>query len=139
MRNGLFRKGFVLGIILFFVASGLSSLVTANNIDTESKDETKDFSNDSGVSDDYKEIITLIMCNANLNWICRRGIFRGEVEIDATFFGGKNWLVGLRRANGKVEPYFRISQDIIHPYFFRGFYYKDLSIVIGYALGNIEW
>jgi len=139
MKKRLFRKGLVLGIILLFVAGSISPLVTAIDNVTEVKDEDVDNFNDSGTSDDYKEIITFISGGDNSEWINRKGFFRGEIFI----YGGSPWgipiaLWGLRLTNGKVEKYSMIEARSVHAYFFRGFIF-DGTQALGYALGNIDW
>jgi len=138
MKKGLLRKGLVLGILLLFVAISLSPLVTA----IKNEDEALDNSTESSSSDYYKEIITLIMGNrVYFNWIQRKGIFRGEVNLLADYsHGGKINLIGLGHYNGSMKIIYE-SVYSVHAYHFIGIreFSSGPTPFFGFALGNIEW
>jgi len=142
MKKGFFRKALVLVILfLFFIVNPYTS-VTAINYDTKIEDETIDNSNESRSSDDYKEIITLIMGNrVYFNWIKRRGIFRGEVNLLADWsHGGKITLIGLGYYNESIK-FFYESVSSVHAYHFIGIreFSSGPTPFFGFALGNFEW
>jgi hypothetical protein len=139
MNKGLYRKGFVFGLILLFIIGSISSIVTAINDDTEYEDEEINNFNESEGFDNHIEIITFINGGYDFTWTERRGFFRGEVEI----WGKVGWeipldLFGLRITNGRLEI-FSIGVIYAHVYFFRGFCLGEDKTAFGYALGNIDW
>ena len=145
MKNTLFRKGLVVGIILLFVVVGFLSCVSSRDLSIYNKkmlkDEIESIDNTKiRASDDFNEIITYIVSDwAGGNWIKRRGIFRGEVTI---FW--KPWcecidLYGLRFSNGKIERYQELSVNHVHiPHYIGYINFKHYK-TRGIALGNIEW
>lgn len=95
------------------------------------------------LSDEYEEIITYIEGNAGLNWIKRRGLLRGEVNIIEWEKMGFIKLSGFRRSDSGTEFYFEVV-DFVHAYRFIGWedvdwYPLGYPIVFGIAIGNIEW
>ena len=114
---------------------GLSPVITAVGM---FKDNTEEI----GATAEYKEIITYIFgWWASLNWINRRGFFRGEVNMINNDFGIFK-LSGLRWNNGSVE-YFEESAIFVYAYRFIG--NSDNSPPLGFpyvrgiTLGDIEW
>lgn len=95
------------------------------------------------ISDEYEEIITYIEGNAGLNWIVRRGLLRGEVNIIEWEDMGFIKLSGFRRSDSGTEFYFEVV-DFVHANRFIGWedvdwYPLGYPIVFGIAIGNIEW
>jgi len=143
MQIGLWKKGLVLGIILLFIAVELSPIILADDKNFKADDEPIDNYDNYRTSDDYKEIITLIIGNrAWFDWIKRRGIFRGEVELGPVDWshGGGIDLIGLGRYNGGLKI-FTESVHSVHAYRFIGFreFSDGPNTFFGFALGNIEW
>jgi len=95
-----------------------------------------------GATAEYKEIITYIFgWWASLNWINKRGFFRGEVNMTNNDIGIFK-LSGLRWNNGSVE-YFEESAIFVYAYRFIGNYWDTTGFgtpyIQGIALGDIEW
>ena len=141
----LFTKTLVIEIIILFIVSIINPVIIANendtNIDFLSYNSKKIES-----SDDYTEIITFISGNAEINWIERRGFFRGEVNLawDDYQFGLVN-LSGFRKSESGIEYYNKlILEGFVYAYNFIGFssgisFPEFAPKVLGIALGNIEW
>ncbi len=106
------------------------------------------FANDANISkktDDYQEIITFIFGYGKMNWINRRGIFRGEVETYQERIVVLS-LRGLRLSDSGVEKYNITEVGYVYAPHFIGFSRKLPLLVwppyystIGMAFGNIEW
>jgi hypothetical protein len=103
-------------------------------IEPENTDESKAFN-------DYQEIITYIYGIGTINWIKRRGIFRGEVETNQE---QKVILClgGLRLSNSGMEKYNITGVGYVYAPRFIGF--SAMSPIMEYymtgvAFGNIEW
>ncbi len=126
-------KTLVVGVIVLFIGLGVQPA----------------FANDSNISkktDDYQEIITFIFGYGKMNWINRRGIFRGEVETYQERIVVLS-LRGLKLSDGGVEKYNITEVGYVYAPRFIGFsvmnhifpvdppYYST----IGVAFGNIEW
>jgi len=141
----LLTKNLVIGLIILFIVSLIIPVITAND-----KDTNIDFlsynSKKIESSDDYKEIITFISGNAEINWIERRGFFRGEVNLtwDDYQLGLVN-LSGFRNSESGIEYYNEIIlEGYVYAYNFIGFssgisFPEFAPKVLGIALGNIEW
>jgi len=133
MKYEFVRNGLVFAIIILFVAVALSPFVTAVNNDIETDNEPRETTKKE-TSEEYEEIYTLIRGHGRFAWIKKKGILRGEIEVERiTGFGGPN-LFGLRRSNGGVEI-FR-EQNVIYVY---AYDFIRLPMRWGIALGNIEW
>jgi len=145
MKKGLFRKGFVFGIIVLFIGAGLSLVVTAVENNIKNSDESIDSSNDSGASDDYKEIITLIGGTCRINSVKRLGLFLREVNISPYYLLGGGYIIslnGLRRSNGRVEIYEEYANvGYVNVSRFRGLILQKKVgyFIIGIAFGDIEY
>jgi len=126
----MFSKILAIGVIFLFVSIYLIPEVKAN-----------DFEKDNRSRDEYKEIITFIRgLWVSLEWINKRGNFRGEVNLTNDDWGIFK-LFGLGWSNGKIV-YFEESATFIHAYRFIGYYEMSAfgdPYVNGIAMGNIEW
>jgi hypothetical protein len=132
-KSILFKRTLVIGVIILFIGVGFKSAF-ANDVYIIK--ETKENTDEIGISDDYHEIITWIDGSGDINWINRRGLFRGEVQIVGEGHPIPTIrLHGYRFSNGDVEYYYMSVFDV-HLYFFRGFSIGDF--IFGIALGNIE-
>ena len=130
----IWKKALVVGIIVLFIGVGIQpALANDVYINKEKKENT----DESGASDDYQEIITFIFGYAELNWIKRRGIFRGEILLYRCPWCSGIDLFGLRRSNGGVEIYQEHDLDSVHVPRFIGLAFMDFEW--GIAIGNIEW
>jgi len=118
-------KILVVGVIVFFIGVGIQP-VFAN--DVYCYKETKENIGEVRASDDYQEIITFIFGYGKINWIERRGIFRGEVETNQEI---------------RMEKYNITEVGYIYAPRFIGFSASTILIdvysTIGLAFGNIEW
>ena len=84
--------------------------------------------------DEFEEIITLIRGPGRFTWLEKKGILRGEIEIERiTGFGGPN-LFGLRHSNGGRERY--REENVVYV---RAYDFIRLPMRWGIALGNIDW
>ena len=131
----------VLGVILLFIGVTLSPVITAF-------DNNKSIDNFVLVktSDNYKEIITIIRGYAEINWIERRGYFRGEVNLtwDGYHPYGFINLSGYRHSEEGIEYYNVIVMGFVYAYrficFSSGYSYGWMAPgIVGIAIGNIEW
>ena len=134
----LFSKTLVFGLIVLFIGVGIQSGI-ANEFFTNM--ETKEKTEYNRASDDYQEIITFIIGYGQINWIERRGIFRGEVETNqerqAILILG-----GLRLSNGGMEKYNLSGVGYVYATRFIGFSAMTILMehgIFGVAFGNIEW
>ena len=130
-------KSLVIGVIVLFIGIALSPGITA-------ADKLKSNCKEIESTAEYKEIITYIVgLWVTLNWINRRGNYRGEVNMtnmDGGDFGGFR-LSGYRWSNGGIE-YFEEFAIFVYAYRFIG--YSGMSdwghpFVRGITLGDIEW
>jgi uncharacterized protein YpmB len=71
MQKNKIRKSLVVGIIVLFLIVGI---YPSSAVDTVKESNPP-------ISDEYEEIITFIKGYALLNWVDRKGYFRGEVNI----------------------------------------------------------
>ncbi len=93
-------------------------------------------------SDDYKEIITFIKSDGKINWLSRRGLFRGSVSIRRGMYNALG-IEGYRYCNGGIEKFSESQLVQVDAPSFIGYslpyhpiyeYYTK-----GWAFGNIEW
>jgi hypothetical protein len=136
-RNpALLYKTLVVGVIILFVGLGLQPAIAVTS-------QTIDNDDESVASDEYNEIITYIEGYANLDWIKRRGLLRGEVDITEWEQSGYVKILGFRYSNGNIEYFFELTHSV-YVYRFIGWVNNEFfgignPIVFGFALGNIEW
>ena len=128
-------KFLVAGVIVLFIGISLSPCIKA-------VDKFKINTEEIGATAEYKEIITYIFgWWVSLNWINRRGFFRGEVNMTNNDFGIFK-LSGLRLNNGSIE-YFEESAIFVYAYRFIGYYTGTNGFgtpcIQGITLGDIEW
>ena len=132
-KRVLLYKTLVIGIILLFIGISISPVITAVFNDTEVNYEPTVTSKKKSY-DEYEEIITLIRGPGRFTWIEKKGILRGEIEIERiTGFGGPN-LFGLRHSNGGRERY--REENVVYV---RAYDFIRLPMRWGIALGNIDW
>jgi hypothetical protein len=122
----------VVGITILFLGLAIQPSI-ADNVNTDNKS-----------SEEYKEIITYIIgmgFDVNLNWINKRGNYRGEAII--TLFGDHGGLkvYGFGWSNGKIV-FFKENASYIQAYRFIGYY--DMGdfgwpYIRGITFGNIVW
>lgn len=141
----LFTKTLVIEVIILFILILINPVITATGIDKDI-----DFSSYNSkkieLSDDYKEIITFIRGYAKINWIERRGFFRGEVNLtwDDYQIGLAN-LSGFRMSENGIEYYNElITEGFVYINYFIGFssgisFPEFAPGILGIALGNIDW
>jgi hypothetical protein len=128
------------GVIILFIGVGIHPAL-ANGVYINK--ETKEKNDDSRPFDEYNEIITYIEGYANIDWIKRRGLLRGEVDITEWEQSGYVKILGFRYSNGIIEYFFEIVHSV-YAYRFIGvvnneFFPVGNPIVFGFAFGNIEW
>jgi len=137
--SSMVYKTLVIGVIVLFIGIGVQPAF-AN--DVYSYRETKENISEVRASDDYQEIITFIFGFGKINWIERRGIFRGEVETNQEIIAVLS-LRGLRLSNNGMEKYNITEVGYIYAPRFIGFSASTILIdvysTIGLAFGNIEW
>ena len=132
-KRVLLYKTLVIGIILLFIGISISPVITAVYNDTEVNYKPRATSKKKSY-DEYEEIITLIRGPGRFTWIEKKGILRGEIEIERiTGFGGPN-LFGLRHSNGGRERY--REENVVYV---RAYDFIRLPMRWGIALGNIDW
>lgn len=145
--NKSIKKGLVFTVIVFFVSITFQSSISAIDEETDEYDKIKD-SNDIRTIDEYEEIITFIKGYAVINWIDRRGLFRGEVNLTWNNYQiGFINLSGFRRSESGIEYYnesIAVTVGFVYVYHFIGFStrysFPEFSPpVVGIALGNIKW
>ena len=88
----------VVGITTLFLGIALSPVISAVNNDTDDMDDKSSGNSEIGTSEYYDEIITFIKGGGDLNWIERRGLFRGEVLLICCYQSGLINLSGYRRS-----------------------------------------
>jgi hypothetical protein len=135
MNERVSIKGLAVTAIILFIGVGVQPAYAVNKFLSIS-DDVKDYY-DRELSDDYQEIITFISGGDQSEWINRKGIFRGEIEIYSSAWGIPITLKGLRLTNGKVERFSMIVSDV-HAYYFIGLIFDDTQ-ALGFALSNIDW
>lgn len=141
----IIKKILSIGIIILFFSSTFLSVTSAiindtDYIDNETSDKYKIRS-----SNNYEEIITFVKGWVDLNWIERRGFFRGEAMLICRYKSGFINLSGYRRSENGVE-YFNesIEKGLIYVYHLICSY-VDYSYgfvdprIVGIAIGNIIW
>jgi hypothetical protein len=132
-----------LGTVALFIVITVVPGISAIDKETDENNKLKD-SNEIGTIDEYAEIITFIKGWAWINWIKRRGLFRGEVNFTWTHCQGAFInLTGFRRSANGIEYYnTHVVLGFVHAYRFIRLYTPNPfmePIVNGIAIGNIEW
>ena len=140
MKNRTIGLGLAVAVILLFIGIGIQPAI-ANDVDVNK--EIKEKTNEIRASDEYNEIITYIEGYANLDWIKRKGLLRGEVNITEWEQSGYVKILGFRYSNGNIEYFFELIHSV-YAYRFIGWVNNEFfgignPIVFGFALGNIEW
>ena len=141
----MIKKILAISLIILFFAVTVLPVITAvdyveDNIENESRINSK-----IGTPDNYEEIITFIQGWADLNWMERRGYFRGEVILTWYRAYGYINLSGYRRSGSGIEYYNElILEDFVYVYNFIGYssdysYFMISPRVVGIAIGNLEW
>ena len=131
-KNPVLYKTLVVGVIVLFIGIGIQPAIAI--IEPENTDESR-------VSDDYQEIITFIYGIGTINWIKRRGIFRGEIETNQEQ-KAILCLGGLRLSNSGMEKYNITGVGYVYASRFIGFSAMSPIMeytITGVAFGNIEW
>lgn len=129
----LLYRTLAIGIILLFIGISISPVISAVYDDTEVAYKPREILREEK-SDEYEEIITLIRGPGRFAWIEKRGILRGEIEIERiTGFGGPN-LFGIRHSNGGRERFREENVIYVHATDF-----IRLPMRWGIAIGNIDW
>jgi hypothetical protein len=131
MKYDLYKKGLVLGIIVLFI--GISTIPEINAVDGDTDDLIDKSINNFEIKsfDDYEEIITLITGGGHINWIKRKGLFRGEILIETCPWCKGINLIGLRHSNGSIELFREYNLEF--PY---GGPYLHIPSFIGWARGS---
>ena len=126
----MLSKTLVTGVIILFVTISLNPGIIANDLEKDNRSK-----------DEYKEIVTHIFgLWVSLNWINKRGKFRGEANLTNNDYGIFK-LTGFGWKNGRIV-FFEEYATFVYAYRFMGHYSdSDFGIpyVQGNALGNIEW
>ena len=146
MKKKWLVKTLALGIIVLFVIifqPGISAVDKEGGKNNKLKD-----SNEIKITDDYKEIITFIIGFAKINWIERRGLFRGEVNLTCNGYSrGFINLSGFRRSGIGIEYFSEVvileEAIFVKAYRFIGLntpnmFLEPPPVVRGIAFGNIE-
>jgi hypothetical protein len=143
MKKEWLVKTLALGIVVLFIGVVIAPCISAVNKERDKNNKLKD-STEIKITDDYEEIITFIKGYAVINWIERRGLFRGEVNLtwDDFSYGFIN-LSGFRRSANGIEYYNKLVEvGFVYAYRFIRLYTPNpfmYPIVNGIAIGNIEW
>ena len=133
------------GIILLFIGIAVQPSIAICDTYTNDVDNELEGKSENGTHDEYKEIITFIKGFAELNWIKRRGYFRGEVNITWDTRPGRINLFGFRRSDSGIEYYNElITEGFVYINYFIGFssgisFPEFAPGILGIALGNIDW
>jgi hypothetical protein len=148
MKKELLLKPLALGIVVLFIGGVNAPGTSAVDKETDYYDELKS-RNENGVIVEYEEIITFIIGFAKINWIERRGLFRGEVNLTSNGYSrGYTNLSGFRRSESGIEYYNELvvlnETDFVYAYHFIGLntpniFLEPPPVVKGIAFGNIEW
>ena len=139
MRNTLFKKGLVVGIIILLVGVSVLSSVSSRYLSVSNKKTINDI-NEIETSDDYTEIFTFI--DAYVYGLNLKGI--GPIYYIELW--GVDNTIDIQGYKSPLFPiinsHFVVSTDhVIAPQFI-GIYYHvtvDTYSVKGIAFGNIEW
>lgn len=129
-KSTMLSKTLTIGVIVLFIIISLIPNITANYIEKNNRSK-----------DEYKEIITHVWgWWVSLNWINKRGNYRGEVNMTNNDYGIFK-LTGYGWYKGRII-YFEKFATFIYAYRFIG--HSDMSdwgypYVWGITLGNIEW
>ena len=149
MIDNWVKKGLALAVIVLFIVINVAPCISAVDKEIDKNNKLKD-SNEIKITGDYEEIITFIIGYAKINWIERRGLFRGEVNLTWDVYPhpyGYINLSGFRRSESGIEYYnvlVMVAVGFVYTYRFIGLNTPDIflgptPIVRGIALGNIEW
>jgi hypothetical protein len=147
MKKDWLVKTLALGIVVLFIGVVIAPCISAVNKERDENNKLKD-SNEIVTIDDYQEIITFIKGYAVINWIERRGLFRGEVNLTCNGYSrGFINLSGFRRSGSGIEYYSEVvvieEAVFVYAYHFIGLNTASLfleppPVVWGIAFGNIE-
>ena len=138
MRTSCVKNGLIIVVILLFIGVAVQPSIIADDEPRDSPKEIQEY-------DDYEEVITFIEGYGELNWIKRRGFFRGEASLICHYQSGSINLSGYRRSESGIEYYNELIEKglvyvyrLICCYADYSYFWLDPRIV-GIAIGNIEW
>jgi len=143
MKNTIFKKGLVIGIIILFIGVGVLSSVSSKDISISDDKILKD-NNVIEQMDNNEEIITYISGEVGLDYCTWEGILLKKVEL---------WTMGdpycYLEITGYKKPLFplgdsKFNANPTHIIAERFFGFIGLSndwfySVSGFAIGNIDW
>ena len=139
MQNKILVKSLVIGVIILFIGISFIPEITANDNYTDDVDDKSIDNFKFRTEDDFEEIITLTRGEGHIDWINRRGLFRGSLNIGVCSRCEGIKLSGLRRSNGSIERYYHKvvpGEGGIKIPIFIGFIHAG---PLGIAIGNIEY
>ena len=147
MKNEWLIKTLALGIVVLFIGVVTAPCISAVDKERDENNKIKD-SNEIKITDNYEEIITFIIGFAKINWIERRGLFRGEVNLTSNGYSrGYTNLSGFRRSESGIEYYNELvvlnETDFVYAYRFIGLntpniFMEPPPVVKGIAFGNVQ-
>ena len=130
-------KTLVIEVILIFIGVAISPIITAIDYDTNTSDESTN-GIEIDLLDDYDEIVTWIGGSGHIYVNQRLGFLLWDIDINRCGIHGGPNLFGLRHSNDSIEIYSERDLSHVHVPRFRGFL-GEPQIIMGIALGNIEW
>jgi hypothetical protein len=145
MKKEWLVKTLALSIIVLFIGVVIAPCISAVDKEKDKNNKLKD-SNEIKITNDYEEIITFINGWAKINWIERRGLFHGEVNLtQGDYSRTLIYLSGFRSSENGIE-YYNVSvvDGFVYAYHFVGLNTPSLfleppPVVWGITFGNIEW
>jgi hypothetical protein len=139
------KKILLIGIIILLISSSILPVITAANNDIENVYSETVKIPEKRTSNNYEEIVTFIRGRVDLNWIERRGFFRGEALLVCRYQSGLINLSGYRRSESGIEYYNElIEKGLVYVNHLVCFYIDYSYFMIdpkinGIAFGNIVW
>ena len=125
------KKIIILIVVFLFVGLGFQPAF-ANDISISKPNEKiLEINKEIESIDDYEEIITLITGGGHINWIKRKGLFRGEILIETCPWCEGINLIGLFHSNGSIKLFREYNLEF--PY---GGPYLHIPSFIGWAKGS---
>ena len=105
MKKEWFIKTLALSIIVLFIGVVIAPCISAVDKEKDKNNKLKD-SNEIKITNDYEEIITFIIGFAKINWIERRGLFLGEVNLtQGDYSRTLIYLSGFKRSENGIKHY----------------------------------
>ena len=140
MKNTLFKKGLIVGIIILFIGVSVLSSVSSKDVSV-TNDKVVDDNNEIEPLDEYTEIVSFIYGGGYWSECDILFYFKGWGIWKFTFTSGDFFIKAVTK--NPFKPFLKVTAHKIEVPQFIGIFmgnpdYETASIV-GHAIGDIYW